>query len=155
MKRFSIIVGFVILVPLYAADPPGFVHWRSATLKGFEQKLAPKINAQKAAVEQIGNFGNHVVLAVHRQGNGEVEIHETQVDVFVVQSGEAALIVGGKVEGGKPTGPGEIRGTSIQGGERVSLSAGDMVHIPAKLPHQVMVDPGKQITYLVVKVPAQ
>jgi uncharacterized RmlC-like cupin family protein len=32
------------------------------------------------------------------------------------------------------------------------VSAGDVVHIPAGVPHQFFVQPGKQVTYFVVKV---
>jgi mannose-6-phosphate isomerase-like protein (cupin superfamily) len=137
---------------LTAADPPGFEIWKGAQLKGYEKKLAPKINAQKVATQQLGNFGNHSFMVAHREGNGEAELHETQADVFIVQSGEATLIIGGSVVGGKTTAPNEIRGTSIKGGENRKLSPGDVVHIPARVPHQLMVDNGKQFTYAVVKI---
>ena len=55
-------------------------------------------------------------------------------------------------EGMKTETPGEIRGASIKNGVRKSVSAGDVVHIPAKMPHQFFLEPGKQITYFVVKV---
>ena len=48
--------------------------------------------------------------------------------------------------------PGEVRGPSIKDGVKKNLSAGDIVHIPAGMPHQFFVEPGKQITYFVVKV---
>jgi mannose-6-phosphate isomerase-like protein (cupin superfamily) len=53
---------------------------------------------------------------------------------------------------GKTTAPNEIRGASISGGTEIKLSAGDIVTIPAKTPHQMKVDPGKQVTYFVAKV---
>ena len=104
------------------------------------------------ATEQLGNFGKHSLMAAHRQGSGESEVHETVADIFIVQTGEATLVVGGKVVGGKTTAPGEIRGTAIQGGEKRKLGPGDIAHIPANTPHQVLLDSGKQFTYLIVKV---
>ena len=50
----------------------------------------------------------------HREGSGEAELHETQADVFVVQSGEATLVIGGTVVDPKTTVPNEIRGPSIK-----------------------------------------
>ena len=91
-------------------------------------------------------------MLAHREGDGEVEVHDKMADVFYVVSGEASLIVGGTVVGGHPTTPGEIRGTSITGGEKKMLGTGDAVHIPAKMPHQMLVANGKKITYFVVKV---
>jgi mannose-6-phosphate isomerase-like protein (cupin superfamily) len=58
------------------------------------------------------------VLLVHREADGQVEWHETQADVFVVQSGSARLVVGGTL---------------------VKLSRGDVVRIPA-LPHQLLLE---------------
>jgi uncharacterized RmlC-like cupin family protein len=152
MRRIALVAMITGLPFLYAADPAGFMHWNSATLKAFEKSLAPKINTQKVATEKLGDFGNHSALMVHRQGDGEVELHENQADVMVVQSGEARLVFGGTVIDGKATAPGEIRGRAIAGGGERKLAAGDMVHVPAKVPHQVLVAPGEQVTYVVVKV---
>jgi mannose-6-phosphate isomerase-like protein (cupin superfamily) len=55
----------------------------------------------------------------------------------------------------KTTAPHEIRGPSVRGGEKRALAAGDIVHIPAKVPHQMLVENGKEITYFVVKINAQ
>jgi len=52
----------------------------------------------------------------------------------------------------KTTEPNEVRGPSIKGGERKPLAAGDVVHIPAKIPHQLLVPAGKEFTYFVMKV---
>jgi uncharacterized RmlC-like cupin family protein len=152
MRRIALAVMITGLPFLYAADPAGFMHWNSAALKAFEKSLAPKINAQKVATEKLGDFGNHSALMVHRQGDGEVELHENQADVMVVQSGEARLVVGGVIIDGRTTAPGEIRGRAIEGGGERKLAAGDMVQVAAKVPHQVLVAQGQQITYVVIKV---
>jgi mannose-6-phosphate isomerase-like protein (cupin superfamily) len=141
MKLKTLLFLLLAIVPLMAADPPGFAIWPRgvppADLKG---KL---------------DFGNHALSISHRDKNGVVEVHEKLVDVLVVQSGEATLVVGGEVIGPKSTGPGEIQGDSIKGGTSNKVGPGDVIHIPAGVPHQFFVDPGKQITYLVVKVAAQ
>ena len=72
----------------------------------------------------------------------------------MVQSGAATLVVGGEIVGARTSSPGEIRGTSIEGGERVKLGAGDVIHIAAKTPHQLLIEPGGKFTYFVVKVDA-
>jgi hypothetical protein len=46
----------------------------------------------------------------------------------------------------------EIRGSSISGGERKSLGPGDVVQISAGIPHQLLLDAGRQFTYFVVKI---
>ena len=87
-------------------------------------------------------------MVAHREGDGEAEVHETMADFFVVESGEATLVVGGQVVGGKTTAPNEIRGPKINGGERRKLAAGDIVHIPVKTPHQLLVENGQAVHVL-------
>ncbi len=137
---------------LPAADPPGFHIWTSAELKGFSKSLAPKINAQKVATQQLPAFGNYSFLVAHREGSGEAEYHETQADIFVVESGQGTLVYGGTMVDGKTTAPHEMRGSAVSGGNERKIGAGDVVTIPAKVVHQVKLDPGREITYFVVKV---
>jgi mannose-6-phosphate isomerase-like protein (cupin superfamily) len=135
-----------------AAEPEGIVVWKSAELKAYGPKLAKKINEKKVADERIAKWGNHLAIIAHREGDGESEVHDGQADIFVVQSGEATLVLGGEVVGGRTTAPGETRGASISGGQRHALGAGDVVHIPARVAHQLLVAAGKEFTYFVVKV---
>ena len=137
---------------LPAGDPPGFYLWKSAELKGFSKTLAPKMNDKKVATQSIANYGNYSFMVAHREGSGEAEYHATQADVFVVQSGEATLVVGGELVDGKTTAPNEMRAASIKGGTEKKIAAGDVVTIPAKVAHQVKLDAGKAFTYFVVKV---
>jgi mannose-6-phosphate isomerase-like protein (cupin superfamily) len=137
---------------LPAGDPPGFYLWKSAGLKGFIKTLAPQMNDKKVATQSIASYGNYSFMVAHREGSGEAEYHATQADVFVVQSGEATLVVGGELVDGKTSAPNEMRAASIKGGTEKKLAAGDVVTIPAKVAHQVKLDAGKQFTYFVVKV---
>ena len=131
-----------------AADPQGFESWTKADLEA--KAMAAKLDAHKAGADRVANWGNHSLLLVHRAGDGEAEVHDTQVDVVTVISGDGTLIVGGTTVGGHATGPGEIRGTSITGGERHKMAPGDVFHIPAKVPHQMLVP--KSLVIQVVKV---
>ena len=62
---------------------------------------------------------------------------------------------GGKLTGSHTEKPGELRGKSISGGEKHSFGPGDVIHIPAGIPHQVLVDKGQPVTYFVIKVTVQ
>ena len=152
MKKRVLAAALVTAVPLMAAEPAGFVVWPGSELKDYGRKLAPKMNAGKVASEQLQKFGNHLAMIAHREGDGEAEVHDTQADLFVVQGGEATLVVGGEMEGGKTTAPGETRGPSIKGGDRRKIAAGDVVHIPARIPHQLLIASGQKFTYFVLKV---
>ena len=155
MKLFAFAFLIVALAPVFGADPPGFLQLNKASLQALEKNLATKLDANRSATQRVGEFGNHLIMVAYRESDGEAEIHDSQNDIFVVQSGEATLVVGGTVQDGRNTAPGETRGRAISGGERKQLGPGDVVHIPAKTPHQTLVPQGKHVTYLVIKVDAK
>ena len=137
---------------LPAGDPPGFYLWKSAELKGFGKSLAPKMNEKKLASQSLASYGNYTFNVAHREATGEAEYHATQADVFIVQSGEATLVVGGELIDGKTSAPNEMRAAAIKGGTEKKLAAGDVATIPAKTAHQLKLEAGKEFTYFYVKV---
>ena len=68
-----------------------------------------------------------------------------------VTDGEATLVTGGTMVGGKQTAPGQHRGTDITGGQTQKLKKGDVVTIPAGVPHWFK-DVSPVISYLTIKV---
>ena len=76
-----------------------------------------------------------IVIAQRVVGRGS-EMHDNTNHVFIIQDGEAEFITGGKLIGAKADGPGQTRGTGIEGGVSHHLSKGDVITIPAKTPHQ-------------------
>jgi hypothetical protein len=149
---------FLMLVPVFmaiAAAPAGYDHWTAEQLKTREEALH-KTMKNGLASETLGHWGNHLLLKTRREASsGQAELHERQADLIVVQSGQATIIIGGKIVNGKSTAVNEIRGTSIEGGTRQALKAGDIVHEPSKTPHQVRLDPGQTLDYVVLKVDSQ
>jgi mannose-6-phosphate isomerase-like protein (cupin superfamily) len=146
----AVLIGF--LATAVAADVPGYTYWSSAALKAYGKKLAPKMDAKKSASESLAKWDNHWTMIAHREGDGEAEVHEKVVDFFIPQEGEATLVVGGAVVEPRNTGPGEVRGKSIQGGATQKIKPGDIIHIPKNTPHQVLMGGAKQFTYFVIKV---
>jgi len=106
----------------------------------------------KGAVLLDGSDGrNYMVHASRRSTPGQAEIHTRDTDVVYVLDGEATLTTGGHAVEAKTTGPDELRGVSIDGGETRSLVKGDVVVIPAGVPHQ-FVKVTNPFLYFVVKV---
>jgi hypothetical protein len=128
--------------------------WKAVDLKGYAATLAPKASgAQALAVDSLGNFGpTHNAVMVYRAADGEAEFHETAADFTVVTGGAGDLILGGTVKDARVTGPGEIRGSSVEGGTTYRVEPGDIINIPAKTTHQMTVPPGGAVTYMVVKI---
>ena len=99
----------------------------------------------------LAEGADHRVATARRTEPGEAELHEREMDVFYILEGEATFITGGEMVGKHETGPGQWRGTRIVGGETHHLKQGDVIVIPAGLPHWFEAVP-RQIDYFVVKV---
>lgn len=153
------ILGFALLaalmVPLSAADPPGFGLWTAAELRQREAALSKKVGPDHSARETLAEYTDHRFRLLYRDADGNPEQHDHVIDVVMVQSGEATLVLGGTMVGRKAgSGAGEYVGTSIDGGERHTLGPGDIVHIPATIPHRFLIQKGQHFTYVLVKFPA-
>jgi mannose-6-phosphate isomerase-like protein (cupin superfamily) len=151
-KVWLLAVLFASATWLHAADPEGFGLWKGASVKKSSNELAGKIDEGKFAWQSLGTYGNHLIGISHREGDGSAELHEIQTDIMIVDEGEATLIVGGTMIEPKTVKPHEVRGSSIEGGETKQLGPGDIVHIPAKIPHQLKIKSGTKFTYTVIKV---
>ena len=128
-------------------------HWTSAVLlerAAYLHKMAK--HGDGSAGETLKEYPQHWAMLSCRSRDGEAEVHENFADVFYVLDGRATLVTGGAVAGARLTKPGETRGISIEGGVRQELRAGDVAHVPANLPHQMLVAGEQTVTCLVMKV---
>ncbi len=136
----------------FAASSPAVNYYSAADLQAMGQKLGGKLNTAKFASENLEKYTNSYTMLAHREGTGSAEVHEHDADLFLVVAGDATLVTGGKVVKPHTDKPGEIRGESIEGGQRQKLSAGDVIHIAPNVPHQLLIESGKPFTYFVMKV---
>ena len=157
--RLPLVVVVGVLTLTGVATPGGqqssFGHWKASELDARDKALSTKVSADHSARETLADYGDHRFRLLYRAADGAPEQHDAIVDVVYVQSGEGALQLGGTMVGKRAgSGPGEYLGTRLDGGERHPLAAGDVLHIPAAIPHAFLVPPGKHITYVLVKFPA-
>lgn len=122
--------------------------WTSAELKSAVNSI--KVDEHKVGVDKLATWDNHALWEIKREGDGEAEVHDTQVDIIFVTSGEGTLVIGGTMVEPRTTAPGETRAKSIKGGISKKMAPGDVFHIPVKVPHQMLV--AKLLTFEVVKV---
>jgi len=104
-----------------------------------------------AAGGTLAKAADYSVSVNKRAAAGQVEVHDKETDTFYVLDGEATFVTGGTMVGGRVSGPNQQLGTSINGGESHHLGKGDVMVIPAGMPHWFKEVP-KSITYYVVKV---
>ena len=101
----------------------------------------------------LAQGSNYKVMTAMRTKDGNVEVHRKFTDVFYVLEGKATIVVGGRVVGESEPDSDEPRGTSIEGGEPRQLHPGDVIVIPAGIPHRINSVQGS-FRYFVVKVQA-
>jgi mannose-6-phosphate isomerase-like protein (cupin superfamily) len=127
-------------------------HWSKAQLlerAKHLQEMAAK--GDGSASETLEKYPHHYTMLAFRQKSGGGELHQHFADMFVILDGHATVVTGGKIVDEKSTGPGEVRGKSVDGGSKQEVRAGDVVHIPAGLAHQTLVADGETVTYFVIK----
>jgi mannose-6-phosphate isomerase-like protein (cupin superfamily) len=121
-------------------------------LMGMEKKLEGKTDASGLATQTIQRYSTDYSMLAFRSQSGKAELHAKFADFYVVVAGDATLVSGGHIVNAATTAPGEVRGDSIQGGQETKLKKGDIVHIPADIPHQLLLSKGDTFQYFIVKV---
>ena len=78
---------------------------------------------------------SYMVHASRREEPGMAEIHTKDADIIYVLDGTATFVTGGTAVDPATTAPDEIRGKRIEGGETRQLAKGDVLIVPAGIPH--------------------
>jgi hypothetical protein len=142
--RLTILIGLSLaaLPSAAAAQADG----AEATI--IDRKAVSGAFAKGKPLIEVSDYKIH---ASRREGPGIAEIHTRDTDIAYVLQGSATLVTGGKAIDLKSTGPEELRGSGIEGGDSRVLSAGDVVVIPNGVPHWFK-DVKAPFLYYVVKV---
>ena len=128
-------------------------HWSPSQLKDRAKHLRElAASGNGSASETLTTYPRHFTMLAFRSRSGAGELHEHFADIFTIVDGHATLVTGGHLTDPKATHPGEMAGTGVEGGSAQELQPGDIVHIPAGMPHQMQIAPGESVTYFVVKV---
>ncbi len=112
----------LLVVPVFAADIPGFALWRASELKKRDEALSKKVGPDHSARETLAEYDDHRLRFLYRDADGFPEQHDNIVDVVIVQSGEGTLHLGGKMIDSKgSTGSGEFL-VQVSRGEKSTRS---------------------------------
>jgi mannose-6-phosphate isomerase-like protein (cupin superfamily) len=140
-------------LPLAGAQTLTVDHLTQSQIIEKAQELNAKAKGPEgAASSKLNDYPNSFTMIALRGKNGGAEVHEEYADFFFVVSGSAKLLSGGTVQDGKSVSAGEIRGKSVLNGVEIALNQGDIVHIPATVPHQLLLPEGGTFLYFVIKV---
>jgi mannose-6-phosphate isomerase-like protein (cupin superfamily) len=150
LKVASVLIGLGFLGVSYADDKPAVQYLTSAQL---DAKVVKTVNGVLST--EIPSGPGSTVLIIRRDKDGEAEVHQIMNDLIVIKKGHAKILVGGEVSGNREIKPTEWRGGEITGAATYALAPGDLLYIPAGIPHKVLVAPKTTITYVTVKTPTQ
>ncbi len=104
------------------------------------------------ASETLHAYPRHSVMLSVRLRSGIAEQHARFADLFLVLDGRATLLSGGTMSKTKNTGPGENRGEALNDARVQELRPGDIAHIPAGTPHQILLSGDATFAAIVVKI---
>jgi mannose-6-phosphate isomerase-like protein (cupin superfamily) len=149
-KTAGIILGAALAGAMAQAAPAD--HYSIGDLTHEMDKLKAQAAATGSASEKLQQYPNHFTMLAYRTKDGGAEIHQQNADIFYVVRGKAVLLTEGSIPDVKEESPGELRGASVVGGKKTALGTGDVVHIPAGTPHQLLVSAGDEFLYFVIKV---
>ena len=159
MRKLSCgIVALAVLLTSFALMRGAFAqdmksdHWSAQDLLEDAKHLQQLAAEKGSASETLERYPHHYTMLAFRNRSGGGEVHQNFADLFYILDGHATLVTGGEVVEPRATGPGETLGASVKGGAHQELKAGDVVHIPAGMPHQMVLAEGQTVTYFVMKV---
>jgi mannose-6-phosphate isomerase-like protein (cupin superfamily) len=157
--KFLLTIGMVMAVGQWAfaqdagsAAAPSPDQYSPSDLMAMEQKLEQKADASGLATETVKKYSTDYTMLAFRSQTGKAELHEKFADFYVVIAGQATLVSGGRIVNAATTAPGEVRGDAVKDGKETVLKKGDIIHIPANIPHQLVLAKGDTFQYFIVKV---
>jgi uncharacterized RmlC-like cupin family protein len=117
-----------------------------------QKTMVSKSASSGSAGVTLGDYGTHSIRLSTRSASGGAEVHAHFDDVMYVTGGVATLLTGGTVIDPKISSEGETAGSGIRDGASRRVAKGDVIHVPAGVPHQLQIAPGTTFSAIVVKV---
>jgi mannose-6-phosphate isomerase-like protein (cupin superfamily) len=128
-------------------------HWSPAILlerAAYLKKMARY--GDGSASETLREYPQHTLGLLFRSRDGDAELHEGYAFLFCVLAGTATLLTGGALTRPRRAGTGQTNGDALEGGVRLELKQGEFAHVPAGIPHQLLVAGEKSVACFVVKI---
>jgi mannose-6-phosphate isomerase-like protein (cupin superfamily) len=141
--------------------PSEYLLWDGKAAAGFKAELEGSLRAGAgiwgtpftvANALPRAPYRRHDVQIVHRAGYTQPEIHATKWDIYVVLDGAGTVLIGGERVNWIAGRPPEGQTPQLKGAQEFRVAKGDIMHVPARVWHQVRVEPRQSITYALINV---
>lgn len=90
-------------------------------------------------------------MLLRRETSSEPEVHARWDDLVIVRAGIGAIVLGDSLTGSKYRAPGERAGGTIVNTHQVVIRTGDVIRIPAAVPHAFLVTTATPLEYILIK----
>ena len=101
-------------------------------------EAASQLRDNGLATNRLLEGGIFSINVRHIQGAETALQHGNITEVWVIREGIAVLSTGGRIlDPQAGSGPGDFRGSAIEGGVERTIKAGDLVYIPPGVPHGI------------------
>jgi mannose-6-phosphate isomerase-like protein (cupin superfamily) len=151
----GVLVGAVCGIGAFAQRRPIDVRQPAPTDRAVDFTLSEleatfrEMDAGKLATVRLLEGGAYNVNIRRLVGAESALVHGKTTDVWVVREGSGTLVTGGTLVDGKAGANGDLSGSGIRGGVERTIKAGDVIFIPAGVPHGVR--ESKSITWLNIR----
>jgi mannose-6-phosphate isomerase-like protein (cupin superfamily) len=154
MRKIWLIALFAVFsAPLLVSQTSAHAQvFSAADLQHQLATLAASAESKGSDGATLLDYPTHALKLSVRSETGGAEVHAHFDDVIVVTGGTAELVTGGTVIDARSGNDGETTGSGIRNGKSEYIAKGDIVHIPAGTPHQMIIPKGVTFSAFVVKV---
>jgi mannose-6-phosphate isomerase-like protein (cupin superfamily) len=141
--------------------PAEYIHWDAEAFaelqSGLEQQVqdGSRIWGTKFVYTDAlarAEYRSHDVQIIHRSGYTQPEIHDSKWDIYVILYGSGTAFIGGERVNWIDGRPQEEQRPQLVGAREFQVTAGDMLHVPARVWHQMLTEEGESITYALINV---
>lgn len=141
--------------------PEEYLHWDADAYEAKKAELEKRLADGSGIwgtgfafdrVIQAADYRPHSMSIVLRRGYTQPEIHQLKWDLYVILEGSGTILVGGERTGWLEGRPPEEQHPELDGAQAFHVTEGDIVHVPARVWHQVVLDEGQEMMYALINV---
>lgn len=154
LAPLALLAATLIVPPLAAQTAPSEIATSAAQIAALSERAAREIKpGQPLVALPVMGVGPWRAMLEYRQAGAPASLHKTQIEIFHVVSGAGQLVTGGTLDSPRDVDAANQSATGITGGTSRRVAAGDMLVVPAGVPHWIPSVEGK-LVLISLKVPA-
>ena len=143
----------LLIVPVSAADPPGFALWKADDLESARRRALDARRRRSLVARDAGRRTRTIASGCSIATPTATPNSTTPSSTSSwSRAARGRWCSAARWSAAARRARANLVGTRLDGGERHAIGAGDIVHIPAGVPHSFLVPAGKHVTYVLLKI---